>query len=150
MPRHPPCALINLATKKLNLNCFVNFHLQDARVHYAVLKLRARFEQLVDLILVGISFNSARSLNRSTPVTISRRKCQVLLCRSEGSYLQDPTTCLINLISLDRSTQQAAVLVTSDTQTNQVNIPSMSPRVLRMKTIEAWTACAAKCSLERR
>ena len=47
MPRHPPCALINLAITQR-----YKFFLLDARVHYAVLKIRAGCNRSLELIFI--------------------------------------------------------------------------------------------------
>ncbi len=51
MPRHPPCALINLAITQR-----YKFFLLDARVHYAVLKIRAGFNRSLELIFSKLIF----------------------------------------------------------------------------------------------
>ena len=120
VPRHPPSALSNLTT-----DLFL-----DARVHYAVLKVRAR--------------------GSSRPSGLSWSTLEVAHSRP---FPQDPTACQAPLPIAIRSTLFRAVLgsLTGPRPNNQCFHLVEQP--LRTFVSPAlWTGCfhLARCSLERR
>ena len=140
VPRHPPCALTNLTTKIL-----------DARVHCAVLKLRAGFR------------HQARACPRERTV---RRKEAARAPTQQGRpvpampaegwtvrpFPQDPTACRGRPPHRHRSgPANQAYWVCSEVHGQLVDLPPMSNHPeTRARVVALDAGTGARCSLERR